>query len=158
MNYRESITRGAQAEARFFHMCRAAGLRVKISTPYDNRVKHIDFYVNRTNVEVKAIKSRRRGWRPDPTVVFVELRNVSGGPGWLYGHADFVAFEQPQGFLIVNVEELKILVKRMRSKCSWSNISGVPYTLYGRRQRRDLVMVLAREDMTCLQGTFLLTL
>ena len=160
----DTIRRGSGAEQRFANMCSKRRLGVYPATPFENRVMHFDYIVvlrdgldTRQRVEVKAIKSRRRGETPDPSVIFVELKNVSGGPGWVYGKSDIVAFEQPSGFLMVQTRALKHLAESMVSTCKHANRSGIHHTLYKRRERDDLMLVLSRDDVTKLDGTFVIS-
>lgn len=147
---------GTSAERRFYNACRYKGYRVRPATSYENRIKHFDFEVGRDWVEVKAMKSPRRGMSPDPNMIYVELRNVCGGDGWLYGEADYIAFEQPNGFLMVRRRELVRLVERMLPRCNRSRVSGVYHTLYSRANRDDLVMVLHKDDLARLESRCLL--
>lgn len=147
---------GTNAERRFFDICRGRGYKIRLATSYENCVKHFDFEVQSYKVEVKAMKAPRRGMSPDPNMIYVELKNVSGGDGWLYGDADFLAFEQPHGFLMVRRHELVQLAERMRPKCRVSRVSGVYHTLYSRANRDDLVMVLHKKDLADFESKWLL--
>jgi hypothetical protein len=158
----ESIARGANAEIRFKGMCNDRMLYVSKSTSYEDRIKHFDYHVRLLNgdnkrVEVKSMKSRRRGDKPDPTVIFVELNNIVGCHGWVYGASDIVAFEQPDGFLMVDTVELRTFTEYMRGICARVEYSGVHHTLYGRWDRKDLVLVLCRADVMQFKNTFFLS-
>lgn len=148
---------GTKAEQRFFDICRGRGYKIRPATSYENRVKHFDFEVQSYKVEVKAMKAPRRGMAPDPNMIYVELKNVSGSSGWLYGDADFLAFEQPGGFLMVRRRELVQLAERMRPKCRVSRVSGMYNTLYSRANRDDLVMVMHKNDLADFESKWLLT-
>jgi hypothetical protein len=147
---------GTAAEQRFANICREKGYAIRPATSYENRVRHFDFRVCGDKVEVKAMKSPRRGMAPDPDMIYVELRNVSGGDGWLYGDADLIAFGQRDGFLMVNRRELVRLVEWMRPRCRRSAVSGVYHTLYSRVNRDDLVMVLHIDDIAALKSNWTL--
>ena len=120
-NYRESakggdkfatkITRkmGASAEFRFVNICKNNNnYRIRGSTKYEETKLHYDFVVEikRNNIkeyyriEVKSIKSRKRGDLADPQITYIEYENIYGGPGWLYGDSDYIAFEQLDHFVI----------------------------------------------------------
>lgn len=147
---------GTAAEQRFFDICRSRGYTIRSATSYENRVKHFDFKVQGYAVEVKSMKAPRRGMAPDPNMIYVELKNVCGGSGWVYGDADYIAFEQRKGFLMVDRSKLVGLVQSMQSKCRKSNVSGVYNTLYSRANRDDLVMVLHINDLTGLDTKWLI--
>jgi hypothetical protein len=142
-----TMAMGTAAEQRFYEGCREKGHAVYAASAYENRVYHFDFHVNDIRVEVKAMKSARRGLAPDPNIIYVELRNVTGGSGWLYGRADAIAFEQPCGFVVVDRVELVRVVERILPRCRRASVSGVYHTLYSRANRDDLVLVLHLDDL-----------
>lgn len=143
---------GTQAEHSFTHLCLGKGMQLRNATSFENTRLHFDFIVKKgdgtfAKVEVKAMKARRRGQLPDPSIVYIETKNVSGGDGWLFGAADDVAFAQPWGFLVVPRIALVKLVEYWRQLVKRANTSGIPYTLYGRMNRKDEVMVLPIEEI-----------
>jgi hypothetical protein len=145
---------GTNAERRFYDGCMNKGWNIRQSSSYENRVRHYDFEVNGDYIEVKAMKAPRRGMAPDPSIIYLELKNIEGGEGWLYGDADFIAFEQPSGFLVVCRTELVSLAERMMSRCRRVHVSGEYNTLYSRANRSDLVMVLHIDDIHRLRNKF----
>ena len=154
--FAESVRRGSIAEDRFIRLCSRRRYRVRHASSYEDRVLHYDFIVNSDRVEVKSIKSARRGMHPDPSIIYVELRNIVGGPGWLYGSSDHVAFEQPRGFLMVPTKSLRRYVESIKHRLPFSSMSGIHHTLYSRRGRDDLVVILSNNEIKRLPGTFLI--
>jgi hypothetical protein len=147
---------GTAAEQRFFDICKKRKYVIRPATQKENIVSHFDFIVQGKRVEVKSMKAPRRGQAPDPNIIYLELRNVEGGDGWLYGRADFIAFEQERGFLIVSRKELVQLVDRMQSRCRSARTSGLFYTMYSRANRRDLVMILPLSALAKLDSRYLM--
>lgn len=160
----ETVLMGTQAERSFVELCRRANFRLRPATLYENTVMHYDYVVHWLDcpnprlpfvrVEVKSIKSRRRGLPPDPRVLFIELKDIHGNPGWLYGKADLIAFQQVDGFLVV---PRTLLVKFAESCVRDFRIayqSGIHHTLYSRPNRNDLMMVLDIEDIYHLAIAF----
>ena len=147
---------GVAAERYFYDICRGRRYAVRPATSYENRVEHFDFEVQGMRIEVKAMKAPRRGMRPDPNIIYVELRNVDGGRGWLYGSADYIAFEQRGGFLMVQRRELVRLAEHMAVRCRKARVSGVYHTLYSRANRADLVLVLHIDDVLRMRNTWFL--
>ena len=80
-------------------------MKLRVASKFENIRKHFDFIVKLGSkyqkVEVKSMKSRKRGQPQDPTCIFIETQSVKGYPGWVHGEADTVAFEQPEGFLMI---------------------------------------------------------
>lgn len=149
-----TIEMGTQAERCFVRYCKLHKLRVRPATKYENMILHYDYVVETRNksyprVEVKSIKSRRRGLPPDPRVIFVELKDIDGNPGWLYGKADVIAFQQPEpvGFIFVHRKDLLDIVDVIKKECRMSLQSGVHHTLYSRPNRHDLMLVLDIDDI-----------
>ena len=103
---------GQRAEDLFQHVCAFNNLSLRPATRSEN-FRHFDFVIwpwtafplacRTARVDVKAIKCPQRGASPDPTLIFVELKDVAGNKGWVFGDADLIAFEQPiDSLLIVN--------------------------------------------------------
>jgi hypothetical protein len=147
---------GSNAETLFQRVCVARGMTLRPATRFENIVRHFDFVVTpwtafplpsrSARVEVKSIKCPRRGARPDPTLIYVELRGVLGHKGWVFGDADLVAFEQPNdSFLIVKRDELAQRAKEMHATAPMGVSSGIKGTLWSRPDRDDLVLCMDRD-------------
>lgn len=64
----------------------------------DDMFNHIDLFytiADKTySFDVKSMKkSNRKDSTVDDQIHWIELQNVRGNPGWIYGKADFIAFE-----------------------------------------------------------------
>jgi hypothetical protein len=76
---------------------------------------HIDYWLSKDgsteiSVDVKARKKVKRGdTSTNDSLIWVEFKSVNGGDGWLYGKADFIAFETADSFLIVRRSALAAL-------------------------------------------------
>lgn len=137
---------GETAEKKFFQMCKDKGYMIRCATKFENVKKHYDFVVKMDKsfirVEVKSMKARQRGQQPDASVIYLELFNIDGGPGWIYGEADYIAFENSKGFMLYPRMELIKIVDYWKDKLPYVTKSGIDFTLYGRQNRKDLVLVL----------------
>jgi len=105
------IDAGKKAEQRFKKMMEARGVKVEKSTDEEDMKKHIDYYISsdeyESSVDVKCMKSiSRKNPKPQDKYIWVEFMNVGGEPGWLYGEAQFIAFETKDGFAMVDREKL----------------------------------------------------
>lgn len=84
------------------------------STEREDIVKHIDCRIEspegkKLSVDVKGLKREISTGR-----VLVELQNVKGNRGWLFGHADIIAFQvNDNDFLFVPRNALFQLVKKL---------------------------------------------
>ena len=80
-------------------------MTVKKSSHTEDIHKHVDYWLahnkmGRWGVDVKGNNL--------PDEIWVELMNVQGNPGWLYGGAKIIAFDMPEegGFSIVDRVDL----------------------------------------------------
>lgn len=72
---------------------------------------HIDLFYTKNDktysIDVKSMKkSNRKDATPDDQIHWIELQNVRGNPGWIYGKADFIAFELMNSWLIISRKKL----------------------------------------------------
>ena len=158
-----SYKTGKKAELEFMKMMVYNNLEYRPSNKYENCRLHFDFIMKIPSqkhkfakVEVKAMKARRRGLKPNPNLIYIELKNVDGNKGWIYGKSDYIAFEQKNTFLFVSTVELLNLVHAYESTMSTSTWSGETHTLYSRHNRDDLVMILHKNDLNNIDDKFYL--
>lgn len=75
-----------------------------------NIEQHIDYLLYKhigakpISIDVKSQKRQYKISQPNKTVI--ELKNVRGEIGWLYGNADKIAFQYETSFLIFDRKEL----------------------------------------------------
>jgi hypothetical protein len=120
-----------------------------------DQFNHIDYRVQLAPNHWAAVevKSRKRIKRNDKNVnddlVWVEFKNVRGYRGWLYGKADFIAFERENDFLIVN---RKLFARLCEKLCDLTKLNvdvKMPlYTAYQRKGRQDIVSLIKMSDIT----------
>lgn len=97
--------------------------------------------------DVKALKKvRRSDEHPDENIHWVELRNVNGDKGWLYGDADYFVFETDDYWLVVEKENLQ---KFISEKCKEKIKTEEPalYKFYTRKDRKDVVTLVKTIDL-----------
>ena len=103
----ESQQRGDAAEKRFFDLATAQGCECEIKNDFHHQtVAHIDIILKKGSktfaIDVKAQKkASRTDAEVDDSVIWLEFNNVRGNIGWVYGQADFIAFENTDGFNLV---------------------------------------------------------
>jgi hypothetical protein len=156
-----STEMGNAAEQRFYNIVsKLAGVIVSKASHHQDRIKHWDYLLRKEGkeykFEVKAMKKANR-WddKPVPHLVYVEFLNVIGLPGWIYGEADYIALEQPNGFLCVDRTEL-VEVAESLVKNEWANRPTL-YQCYRRKDRpQEKVSVLHIDDLKQIKNKFLL--
>lgn len=151
---------GNNAEQLFFDAYRSVEKPIRCATAFENRKQHYDFIVYEKEkfikVEVKSMKARNRGEAPDPMIIYIEVFNIDGGPGWIYGEADYIAFQQLNGFILVSRVELLWKVHAFMKSLPYVTRSGLEYTLYGRKNRKDLVMILPISEIFSISDKIIL--
>ena len=123
----------------------------KFSSPEQDMEEHWDVMDgNGKKYDVKAMKKWRRD-DPDPTdrIHYVELRNVHGELGWLYGEADYIAFETRRYWLVVDRKFLMAYVEGATQKNLRSQRPEV-YKLYQREGRKDLMTLVPTVDLLAI--------
>ena len=97
--------------------------------------------------DVKAVKKVNRiDDETDESIHWVELINVRGAKGWLYGDADYFAFELNDYWVIVAKKELQDFIA---DKCKNKETSEKPelYKLYNRAGRSDMITLVKTIDL-----------
>jgi hypothetical protein len=100
--------------------------------------------------DVKAVKKvNRSDGETDETIHWVELINVRGNKGWLYGEADYFAFELDDYWVIVNKQILQTFIAK---KCAKKEKSDTPalYKIYNRKDRLDAITLVKTIDLMYL--------
>jgi hypothetical protein len=100
--------------------------------------------------DVKAMKKWKRA-DPEPTdrIHFVELRNVQGKLGWLYGEADYIAFETRAHWIVVKRRTLMPFIEGLTEN-SEQSLKPAVYRLYQRNGRKDLMTVVPTVDLLAI--------
>jgi hypothetical protein len=118
----------------------------KKSTWHEDVHMHIDFWHDDRGVDVKGNNL--------PDEIWVEFKNVRGELGWLFGEAEWIAFDMPEvcGFVVVDRVDLKdwchknvdfdrIVEKHLAyKKC------------YQRKDRGDLITKIVLSDLQQLDS------
>jgi hypothetical protein len=97
--------------------------------------------------DVKAVKKTNRSdIDTDDNIHWVELINVRGAKGWLYGEANYFSFELNDYWVIVAKEALQSFIAE---KCKTKEKSERPelYKLYSRAGRSDMITLVKTIDL-----------
>lgn len=117
----------------------------------DDMYNHIDIIWKYKGKEYSFdIKSAKKASRsdniPNYEINWIELQNVRGNLGWLYGKADFIAFETSTDWLIVrrrdiiNLIDLKVIDRTISKSKDF-------YTCYQRDGRQDIIVKVPTVDI-----------
>lgn len=121
------------------------------ATKEEDIKEHWDVKVLLNDKEVKIdVKSIKKLNRYD--VVYnenfhwVELKNVRGEDGWLYGDSDLIAFEIEEYFILVGRLKLKRFIEK-KVKNKEITYSKTLYTKYQRKGRKDIIVLTKTIDL-----------
>jgi hypothetical protein len=146
---RYSNSTGRVAEVRFVRAAENLGIEVTKSSRQDDIYNHVDYWLThddkRCGVDVKGNNL--------PDEIWVELKNVQGNNGWLFGGAKIIAFDMPEehGFSIVDRLELKEWVDQNVGK-EVVEKKNAYRKLYQRKDRSDIITRLILEDIKSLNS------
>lgn len=116
------------------------------STKMENIKLHVDFWLSDgRGVDVKG--------KNYPHEIWVEIKNVNGDLGWLYGKADFFAFELYElgGFACVDANDLRDFVAKNVRK-EYTSKSNAYLKLYRRQNRMDTITKITICDLKSLDS------
>jgi hypothetical protein len=114
------------------------------STKEEDMFGHWDWKVQDFKYDVKSKASVNRGENAQDKYIWIEFVNVRGRKGWLFGDADFLAFDRGWFWTIVNKQRL---IEALSEKVDWSEVleygdEKKPYKMYQRKNRQDGVMLV----------------
>lgn len=134
------------------------GVDLVASTQFQNRNGGFDFTLP-IKIEYKSAKWLRRsdqeaGLPPNYDLIWLELKNNYGNPGWLYKEAHCFVFELERHYLTVFADELRNFVSSLTLVKGKDRVPGVLITRYGRRDEITLVKTL---DLISLPNSFIVS-
>ena len=98
--------------------------------------------------DVKSVKKiRRNDSYHNELYHFIEIKNVNGDNGWLYGKADFFAFETFKYFIIVSKDTLQNFIAENVVKIYVDSPDKALYCLYSRAGRKDIITMITSIDL-----------
>ena len=154
--FEQSMKEGQESELKFSQLAKLRGFLVEPATGME-QFDHIDFHLTSeeedgTMTAMIDVKARKRINRNDDEFddewLWIEFKNVRGKQGWIYGVADFIAFEIKDSFILSYRKEL----------CDWcldhvdiknivKNAQEAEYVAYSRKGKQDLIARILTEDV-----------
>jgi hypothetical protein len=99
-------------------------------------------------VDVKSVKKLRRdGAYHNENYHLIEIKNVEGKKGWLYGEADLFAFETFEYWILVSRDRLQDFVSKNVEKVYVDSPDKCLRCLYSRSSRKDVITMLSSLDL-----------
>lgn len=107
-----------------------------------------------SKVDVKGLKKvRRSDSQPNENIHWIEIKNVRGDLGWLYGDADYFAFELIDYWIVVSKEDLQNLIKEKVNKVYYDK--PTLYSLYSRKGRKDVITLVKSYDLCYISSNII---
>lgn len=127
------------------------GGETKHASKEDDMYNHLDiiwtFNGKDYSFDVKGLKKHnQKDINTDDSIHWIEIQNVRGNKGWIFGKADYIAFETNNDWLII---ERKSIIDWIDRKVVDKTIvySKDLYTYYQRYGRQDIVVKVLTEDL-----------
>jgi hypothetical protein len=103
---------GKIKENEFINLVIKPNQKIILPTKEQDINEHWDVSINDIKFDIKALKKvKRSDADTNQEIHWIEIENVHGKNGWLYGAADYIAFETNKSWLIVKRENLVKLVE-----------------------------------------------
>jgi len=156
---KDSLELGEHAENLFIVLAVRLGWKVSASSKDENIEDHWDYLIEKEGETFKVeVKSQKRIRREDKTeqadFTWVELRNVRGKVGWLFGKADLIAFEKETSFLFVKrLDLLAVINKKVNLVAKVRTPADAVYKIYIREGRKDKITLLPTRDIEEIKFT-----
>jgi len=144
---------GEKAEESFILIAVRQGWKVSASSKDENIDEHWDYLIEKDgNIYKVEVKSGKRIQRKDDKAqhefIWVEIRNVRGKVGWLFGKSDLIAFENESSFYFVKrMDLLKVVNKKVDLVARVKSAKDALYKIYTREGRKDRVTLLPVSDI-----------
>tara|TARA_R100000008_G_C3536645_1_gene142408 strand:+ start:46 stop:552 length:507 start_codon:yes stop_codon:yes gene_type:complete len=146
----------------FLNIAKARKYKTRRPTKNEKR-SHIDLVLSGLNPKkqvstitldlkcCKTLKNCSNKWH------WIELRDLTGRPGWIYQEADFIAFERKQDFIIVKRKNLVHWINtlnKIRFDLPFVNDSWeAKYRLYRRPNKKESITQIQANDLLQIQDT-----
>lgn len=150
---KDSLELGQDAESRFATVAQQKGWAVVEASKEANIEDHYDYEISKDGHQYRVdVKSKKRVSRKTKTVqddfIWVEFRTVRDTKGWLFGSADLIAFENQNGFKIVERKALVRLINRLvKLHVKVSKPGDALYKVYTRKGRPDEITLIKASDL-----------
>lgn len=126
------------------------------ATKNEDMYDHIDFWWDspkkgRIGIDVKGLnKNKRSDKKYDDSIHWLELQNVKGYEGWLFGKAEYIAFRTLSNIIFVKREKLlNFALKAIKGKDVVYDTPSDFYVPYKRKKwgRDDLSLKVPTSDL-----------
>lgn len=159
VNFKEYYKYGDEAEQRFVKSLQVYGFKNKKSSDYDDIHNHWDYIVDFPfKVDVKSSKRfNKENIHPNDAYVVLEIKNVHGNKGSIYGDADFFAYELHDYFVLVCTKVLRLWIATSVDMGNYTGHVRDSYKkVYTRKGRKDLMTILPLDAIKKMSSSIIL--
>jgi len=164
--YIDSVSMGKSAEELFVSIAKSKNYTVNKSTLHQDKTEHWDYEIIKTinnsfhkrKIDVKSLrKINRSDAAPSDKLILIELQNVGGGTGWLYGKADGFAFQLIDSFILIGKTDLQTKVESLidiNKESITTNSNKKAYIIYDRKRwnNNDRFVYITKEDLLSIKN------
>ncbi len=117
-------------------------------------IEHYDLTIGNIRIDVKGMKKlNRHDLEVNENIHWIEIKGITGHLGWLYGNADYFAFETHNYWIVVNKIKLQDFIKTNTVK-EWVKDKEL-YKLYTRPNQKDVITLLKTLDLCSISDTII---
>lgn len=126
------------------------------ATLEEDRKQHVDFWCfskgKKYGIDVKGLhKNNRTDKKYDDTIQWVELQNVLGNKGWVYGNTAYIAFLTTKEIIYVPTKRLaKFAEDKIKGKDLTNLCPKDFYIPYQRKNRKDIIVKIPTKDLSSI--------
>ena len=120
------------------------------STKEEDIRQHWDVAID-IKFDVKGLKKiSRTDESVNENIHWLEIKNVNGELGWVYGQANYFVFETHKYWILVDKEELQTFIKENIVK-EYSKTPTI-YNLYTKEGRKDVLTLIPTLDLCAISS------
>lgn len=130
------------------------GGNVEKSTKEEDIKLHVDFWWiseegERYGIDVKGKrKEKRSDTNVSSKINWIEIQNVNGKEGWIYGKSSYIVFIVDDYALYVPRKKLVDLVEnKVKNKQILKEMPSETYVPYQRKDRKDIIVKIPNDDL-----------
>lgn len=149
------LKKGKEVEKKFAEFLEYFG-EVREANQNEDMYEHWDVALFDTKFDVKGLrKKNRHDDEFDENIHWVELRNVYGSDGWLYGQSHFIVFETFDYWVVVKRTKLIKLIEEKCTDVDRFYTEPTLYKFYRRSNREDTITLVKTIDLCKISNIIL---
>ena len=144
------LEEGKNKEIKFAELFNLYDLSNKLQDLYE----HWDVKINGKKFDIKGLKKTKRSDSDtNENIHWIEIKGITGKLGWLYGDADYFAFETLDYWIIVDKTKLQDYIKTntIKEYTEYPTINK----LYQRKNRLDILTIIKTLDLCYISDSIL---